>query len=210
MLPRALNNERERKSARAYDHCDGDGAFTTREDFSYKMKLLALINIVAMTLFYGIVFFILCYFIVRRITMIFYQEPLFMWRKDPAAILPHRSTPGAVGYDLFSPKDIVLFPGETTIIDTGFVIIPPFRHYVRIDSRSSIALQGGHVCTHTVDPDYRGTIKVFLRNAGTELLKINRQTAVAQFTLCPFTIAEIKPLKNKPQPTERNDRYKNM
>lgn len=126
-------------------------------------------------------------------------------KKSDTAVMPIRSSENSVGYDLFPTRRGRIKPKETVIVDTGYAVLPPAGTYVRIDSRSSMALRGYQVITHIVDPDYRGSLKVFIRNTSDEDLWLHPQEAVAQFWLPSFSTPEIE-LGQLPE-TSRLDRY---
>jgi len=83
----------------------------------------------------------------------------------PHAILPTRSTPGAVGYDLFSADNYVVLPGRRVVVSTGIAVELPPGTYGRIAPRSGLAVKHGlDTLAGVVDPDYQGEVKVVLQN----------------------------------------------
>ena len=83
----------------------------------------------------------------------------------PQATLPARSTPGAVGYDLFSIDNYVVLPGRRVVVSTGISVELPPGTYGRIAPRSGLAVKHGlDTLAGVVDPDYQGEIKVVLQN----------------------------------------------
>ena len=84
---------------------------------------------------------------------------------DPRATLPARSTPGAVGYDLFSLDNYVVLPGRRVVVSTGISVQLPPGCYGRIAPRSGLAVKHGlDTLAGVVDPDYTGEVKVVLQN----------------------------------------------
>ena len=80
------------------------------------------------------------------------------------ATLPVRSTPGAIGYDLFSINDYVVLPGHRVVVATGISIQLPPGTYGRIAPLSGLAVKHGmDTLAGVIDPDYQGEIKVVLR-----------------------------------------------
>lgn len=124
------------------------------------------------------------------------------------AVQPLRTTAKAVGYDIFPMTSTILTPGRILVVDTGFAVKPPKGYFTRIDSRSSMAKNGLIVLTHIVDPDYTGTLQVFLSNIGDKPIAITPKVAVAQFWFCPFVTPNIYYQKIKVSEKERNIRYK--
>jgi dUTP pyrophosphatase len=83
----------------------------------------------------------------------------------PHAILPTRSTPGAVGYDLFSIDNYVVLPGRRVVVATGITVNLPPGTYGRIAPRSGLAVKHGlDTLAGVIDPDYTGEVKVVLQN----------------------------------------------
>jgi dUTP pyrophosphatase len=83
----------------------------------------------------------------------------------PAAILPVRSAPGAVGYDLFSVDNYVVLPGRRVVVSTGISIAVPSGTYGRIAPRSGLAVKHGlDTLAGVIDPDYTGEVKIVLQN----------------------------------------------
>ncbi|MGC8830948.1 MAG: dUTP diphosphatase, partial [Verrucomicrobiia bacterium] len=83
----------------------------------------------------------------------------------PDAKLPEFANDYAVGADLFSNYYYALMPGEIKAIETGIAIELPDDYQAEIRSRSGLALNHGIFVLNspgTIDPDYRGEIKVIV------------------------------------------------
>ena len=73
------------------------------------------------------------------------------------AISPRRSTPGSVGYDVFTPIDFMLQPQEQKTIFVDLAITPPQGHYTQLMPKSGLAvLYELKVKAGVIDPDYTG------------------------------------------------------
>ncbi len=75
------------------------------------------------------------------------------------------------GMDLHSVEAVTLAPGETKLVPTGLAIELPAGYEAQIRPRSGLALK--HAITlpnspATIDPGYRGEIRVILLNLGRE------------------------------------------
>jgi dUTP pyrophosphatase len=84
------------------------------------------------------------------------------------AVLPERKTDEAVGYDLYSYESIILHPGSSSWIRTGVKMKIPIGLEGRIQGRSGDAKKGLEVRLGCIDPDYRGEIRVYIRNVGNQ------------------------------------------
>lgn len=98
---------------------------------------------------------------------------------------PRRATHYSAGYDLVSPDDFELEPGEIKAIPLGFATEMPGHLHCRIESRSGLALRGIVVVTGVIDADYRGEWKVILGNFSGERVAIAGGERIAQAVFRP-------------------------
>jgi dUTP diphosphatase len=103
---------------------------------------------------------------------------------------PARQSGEAAGYDVMSADDEVsLAPGERRAIATGLVFELPPHMEMQVRPRSGLALRHGITLPNapgTIDPDYRGELKVILQNLGTEPFVIRRGERIAQLVFARF------------------------
>ena len=94
---------------------------------------------------------------------------------------PKRATPGSIGLDLFTPTDIFIPSKQQVLIHTDLVLVLTQGHYIRIASKSGLALKYGlTIKGGVVDPDYRVNVRVLLRNNSDEAQILERGEAIAQ------------------------------
>lgn len=110
--------------------------------------------------------------------------------------LPSYMTSHAAGMDIYADvdSDIVLSPGERTLVPTGISIQLPDGYEAQIRPRSGLALRNGVTLVNspgTIDPDYRGEIGVIIINHGAEPFMIRRGERIAQMVFAPFASAEL-------------------
>jgi dUTP pyrophosphatase len=114
---------------------------------------------------------------------------------NPDLPLPARQTPGAAGYDVASAEpDFVLAPGERRTVATGLCMELPSDVECQVRPRSGLALRHGITLPNTpatIDPDYRGELRVILWNAGDEPVEITRGMRIAQLVFARFATPEI-------------------
>jgi dUTP pyrophosphatase len=114
---------------------------------------------------------------------------------NPDLPLPSRQTDGAAGYDVASAEaDFVLAPGERRAASTGLRMELPPHLECQIRPRSGLALRYGLTLPNTpatIDPDYRGELKIILWNAGAEPVPIVRGMRIAQLVFATFATPEI-------------------
>jgi len=109
---------------------------------------------------------------------------------NPDLPLPARQTEGAAGYDVCSAEEaFVLEPGERRTVSTGLRMELPAHLECQIRPRSGLALRHGLTLPNspaTIDPDYRGELKVILWNSGTAGVPIERGMRIAQLVFARF------------------------
>ncbi len=104
--------------------------------------------------------------------------------------LPSYFSENAVGMDLLAAIDnpIVIKPLQRVLVPTGICVEIPEGFELQIRPRSGLALRHGITVLNTpgtIDPDYRGEIKVILINLGEEDFTIKRGDRIAQMVMCP-------------------------
>ncbi len=123
--------------------------------------------------------------------------------------LPAYETAGAAGLDLRAAVDAPLEvqAGARVLVPTGLQLALPPGFEGQVRPRSGLALRHGVVLPNapgTIDPDYRGELKVILWNAGEEVFRIERGDRIAQLVVSRFervTLEEVTRLDD----TERGD-----
>ena len=99
----------------------------------------------------------------------------------PGAKLPCYGSAEAAGLDLVSPQEITIHPGERRLVDTGVQLQIPPGHYGRVASTSGLAYEKSmDVAAGVIDSDYRGNVKVLLRNLGNTCCALAAGSKIAQ------------------------------
>lgn len=121
---------------------------------------------------------------------------------NPDLPLPARATPQAAGYDIRSTTEVVLNPGEIRLISTGLIMELPEGMECQVRPRSGLALKHGITLPNspgTIDPDYRGEVKIIIQNLGSEQVTLIRGERIAQLVFSLFQspeVSEVKELSN--------------
>ena len=113
----------------------------------------------------------------------------------PEAILPTRAHESDVGWDLATPIDFRLNPGETRRIDFGIIVDIPDGYYIQVHNRSSVVWKYNTMMalgTGTVDTQYRGAILCPFYNFGQEQVQFNRGDRLAQMVIRPVVDAILE------------------
>ncbi len=115
---------------------------------------------------------------------------------NPDLPLPGRATPQAAGYDVRSAEaDLELLPGEIRLVGTGLVMELPEGVECQVRPRSGLALKHGVTLPNspgTIDPDYRGELRVILQNLGSEPVPIARGERIAQLVFARFESPDVE------------------
>lgn len=111
--------------------------------------------------------------------------------------LPEYQTCGSAGADLFAcvENPVIILPGETTAVPTGFSVAIPEGYEGQVRPRSGLALThniGLMNSPGTIDCDYRGEVKALMTNFGKEPYVIKDGDRIAQLVICPVVKAEFR------------------
>ena len=116
-------------------------------------------------------------------------------RVHPKAALPEYAHGPAedAGMDLRAVETVRLEPGLPAAVPTGLAIELPAGFEAQIRPRSGLALKHAITCPNapgTIDPGYRGEIKVILLNLGREAYTIHAGDRVAQMVVARYEAVE--------------------
>ncbi|MCD7962729.1 MAG: dUTP diphosphatase [Rikenellaceae bacterium] len=121
--------------------------------------------------------------------------------------LPQYETVYAAGMDVRAniTESIIIKPLERVMIPTGLLVEIPEGHEIQVRPRSGLAAKFGITVLNTpgtIDPDYRGEIKVILVNISDVDFELKPAERIAQLVFAAFTRAEWE-LTDKLSDTER-------
>jgi dUTP pyrophosphatase len=107
------------------------------------------------------------------------------------AILPEYAHGPAedAGLDVRSLEDALLVPGIPQAVPTGLALEIPSGYEVQLRPRSGLALK--HAITvpnapATIDPGYRGEVRVILLNLGSEPYQVKAGDRIAQLVVAKY------------------------
>jgi dUTP pyrophosphatase len=112
-------------------------------------------------------------------------------RLHPDALVPRyaHGPDEDAGMDLHSVESVTLSPGDTKLVATGLSIELPPGYEAQIRPRSGLALKHGITLPNspaTIDPGYRGEIKVILQNLGREPFNVLPGERIAQMVIARY------------------------
>jgi dUTP pyrophosphatase len=127
-----------------------------------------------------------------------YANPQLECLLSPGARLPKRAHPSDAGADLFSYETCDIYPGEQKLVDTGVAVKIPRGFGGFIYNRSSQGKKGISIphSVGVIDSDYRGNLKVLLKNIGEDPYKIEVGDRIAQLVIQPVQLFDFKDIWN--------------
>ena len=123
------------------------------------------------------------------------------------AQLPRAAHPASedAGMDLFAAEEVSLGPGEWAAVGTGLVLEIPAGYEGQVRPRSGLALRHGVTLLNspgTIDPGYRGEVRVVLINHGKAPFRVQPGDRIAQLLIGAYAAVEWK-LQPSLNPSQR-------
>ena len=114
-------------------------------------------------------------------------------RVDNAAFLPKRANDTDAGADLRSTEKCEIYPGETKLLDTGVAVKIPRGYGGFVFNRSGQGKNGIIVLNGVgvIDSDYRGNIKIALKNISENRYTIDIGDRIAQLVILPVILCDF-------------------
>ena len=111
--------------------------------------------------------------------------------------LPQYATPAAAGMDIRAntTEPMTIKPLERVLIPTGLYVELPDGYELQVRPRSGLAIKHGLSVLNspgTVDPDYRGEIKVILVNLSNDDFLLMPGERIAQMVIARFERVELE------------------
>ena len=116
-------------------------------------------------------------------------------RIHPAAVIPSYAHGPAedAGMDLCAVEEITLAPGLPRLVPTGLTIEVPPGFEAQVRPRSGLALRHSITMPNapgTIDPGYRGEVRVILLNLGREAYTVHAGDRIAQMIVARYEAVE--------------------
>lgn len=127
-----------------------------------------------------------------------HYEQVIECKVDDPKFLPKRAHNNDAGADLIAAEDIEIYPGDQKLVDTGVAVKIPPGYGGFVFNRSSQGKRGISIphSVGVIDSDYRGNIKVILRNIGEDPYKIQVGDRIAQLVVMPVLLAKFVDIWN--------------
>ncbi|HKE24902.1 MAG TPA: dUTP diphosphatase [Bryobacteraceae bacterium] len=113
----------------------------------------------------------------------------------PDAVLPEyaHGPDEDAGMDLRAVEQVILEPGVPQLVPTGLAIEVPPGYEAQVRPRSGLALKHAIAMPNapgTIDPGYRGEVRVILLNLGREPYAIHPGDRIAQMIVARYEAVE--------------------
>lgn len=124
------------------------------------------------------------------------QRKLNIKKVRENAHIPTRADEGAAGYDLYAATDgdIVIEPGKTAMIPSGYAFEIPAGYFGGVFPRSGLSTKHGirlANCVAVIDSSYRGEVQIPLHNDLDEAYTIHTGDRVAQMVIIPYFAEDL-------------------
>jgi dUTP pyrophosphatase len=113
----------------------------------------------------------------------------------PQAKLPQKAHEGDAGFDLYANDYYSIAPYAHTLVSTGIKLAIPEGYVGLIWDKSGIAFEGIKTMGGVIDSNYRGEIKVIIKNLSEEVYNIIPGQKIAQILIQAVSGMEIKEQK---------------
>jgi dUTP pyrophosphatase len=116
-------------------------------------------------------------------------------RNHPDAMLPaYAHGPGEdAGMDLHAVEEVTLSPGVARLVPTGLTLEIPPGYEGQVRPRSGLALKHSITIPNapgTIDPGYRGEVRVILLNLGAAPYTVHAGDRIAQLIIARYEAVE--------------------
>jgi len=108
---------------------------------------------------------------------------LIIEKLNPHAKLPQKAHLGDAGYDLYANEYYSISPYNQTLVATGIRMAIPDGYVGLIWDKSGIAFGGIKIMGGVIDSNYRGEIKVIVKNLSEEIFNIIPGQKIAQILI---------------------------
>lgn len=105
--------------------------------------------------------------------------------------MPIRAHDNDAGADVFSPKDLDIYPGDVYTLPLGFGLELPDGYAGYIFPRSGLSSHGIVCELPPIDSGYRGEIHAIVSNVGNLVYPVKRGDRIGQLVIMPVLIPEF-------------------
>lgn len=121
---------------------------------------------------------------------------------DPGAFAPEKAYKWDAGFDLRTPKRVVVRAHDSAVIDTGVHVEIPYGFVGFLKSKSGLNVNHDLTGEGVIDAGYTGSIRVKLYNNGPQMHIFERGDKIIQLVLLAIYNPELE-LVDKLEKTDR-------
>lgn len=110
---------------------------------------------------------------------------------DDGGRMPTRAHETDAGYDIYSPIETIIYPGESVVVDTKVRMAIPAGYVGFLKSKSGLNVKDGIQNEGVIDSGYTGTIAVKLYNHGSYIVRIGAGQKISQLVLLPILTPDL-------------------
>jgi dUTP pyrophosphatase len=121
--------------------------------------------------------------------------------------LPTQGSPDAAGFDMRALDEVMLMPGQRTLVPLGCAVEIPQGYEIQVRPRSGLALKNGITVLNspgTIDADYRGPCGAILLNASQDAYLVAKDERVCQFVVAKVPTVAVE-MATELSDTERGE-----
>ena len=118
-------------------------------------------------------------------------------------IMPRKAHDVDAGFDLCTPKKVLVKAGSSAVIDTGVHIEIPVGYAGLLVSKSGLNVKHGLLSTGLIDTGYQGSIAVRLYNYSTEDYTFEPGDKISQLVIMPISVDTLVEVDDFDTVTER-------
>ena len=119
-----------------------------------------------------------------------WKDSRYLIEIDTENKIPVKAFEADAGFDLFTPVDVTVKPGQIKKVDLGFKMRFDERSWASIEEKSGLALKGLAVLGGVIDSGYRGSVAVVVTNHNWENpdgIEIKAGEKIAQLVMHPYS-----------------------
>jgi dUTP pyrophosphatase len=119
-------------------------------------------------------------------------------RRLGSALMPRRQSPAAAGFDLCAADFAVVPARGYAVVGTGLALEMPSDIEAQVRPRSGLAARRGIGVLNspgTIDPDYRGELKVILFNVSDQDYRVRPGDRIAQLLFSRIAGVRLEPAR---------------
>lgn len=110
---------------------------------------------------------------------------------DKGAYYPEKAHNVDAGFDLKTPRQIIVKAHDSETVDTGVHVEIPVGYVGMIKSKSGLNVNDGIVTEGVIDTGYRGSIRVKLYNHSDVDKVFNPGNKITQLVIMPIALFEL-------------------